>query len=45
MFVVCIQFVPEDCTEIAEVGDEVYVHYKVRLVIVCNNLLLHMTDK
>jgi len=29
MFVLRNQIVPEDCTEFAEVGDEVYVHYKV----------------
>ena len=27
----CVQFVPDDCTEVAEVGDEVHVHYTVSI--------------
>lgn len=26
-----VQFVPDDCTEVAEVGDEVHVHYTVNI--------------
>jgi len=26
---VCVQFVPDECTEVADIGDEVYVHYTV----------------
>ena len=33
--VVYVQFVPEDCTEIAEIGDEVHVHYQVNIFSVC----------
>ena len=29
---VCSQFLPEECTEIADVGDEVHVHYTVSIV-------------
>jgi len=43
MFVMCFQFVPDDCTEIAEVGDEVYVHYKVNAsAVVYKNMLVNL---
>jgi len=35
---VCVQFVPDDCTEVAEVGDEVSVHYTVSIADVMKSM-------
>ena len=38
-----LQFVPDECTEIADVGDEVHVHYTVSIAIQYNTIKLFLS--